>query len=253
MIDKYCNLLQITAKTQTAGIGHEGRNWLSPRGNIYVTYIIQLPMTYTMVDESKISQSLFFVPQITNLAICDTVEMYGLNPEYKWINDMLISNKKCAGSLCEGKGDFPCFNLLKNDFVMKKVVVIGIGLNVNMTEEEADKKYQEIKDPLKVKFTSMSIESNGTKYEVDKVLNILTHNILRSYDALVRGREFSTWFLPQINSRLSYIGKEVVYEKEAGSEHVKAVLKGLGNKGEAILEFSDGVIKSIITGRIRPL
>jgi len=99
----------LRAERQTGGKGREGREWVSPAGNLYVSTLVELQ------DGDPSAHSLAFV---AGLAVWRTLR--DLLPEnadimLKWPNDVLVSGSKIAGILLERQGDF---------------VVAGIGVNV---------------------------------------------------------------------------------------------------------------------------
>ena len=106
--------LWITAVSQTAGRGRMDRSWASPAGNLYASLLLREPSPYEHAPE------LAFVAA---LALRDAViaEAPALAPAlaFKWPNDLLLANQKCAGILIEGEAE-PGNSLC---------VVIGIGIN----------------------------------------------------------------------------------------------------------------------------
>lgn len=93
----------IIAKEQTKGYGQDGREWIGISGNLFLSLII--PAENIMSDVTLISA----------IAIGDIIIRYGINIQYKWVNDILIDGKKVAGILteyCDGN------------------LIIGIGLNI---------------------------------------------------------------------------------------------------------------------------
>jgi len=90
----------IVADEQRRGRGRFGRTWISPRGGLYATYILE-PQT---------------VPSIRSaLAVVRALTELGLETRLKWPNDVLINGRKIAGILVEAVGD---------------VLLVGIGANL---------------------------------------------------------------------------------------------------------------------------
>jgi len=123
----------VVAEAQTAGIGQADRKWDSPSNNIYCTFVIPIKSSFLMY--------LTFIPLITVHSIAKVLKAYGIDPKVKWINDVLVNNKKIAGTLCESYtiGD-------------ESVVLIGIGINTNLTQEEIDAK------DIDQEITSLAVE-----------------------------------------------------------------------------------------------
>ena len=97
----------ISAQMQNHGRGRRGRSWLGFPGNLFMSLLIQVPL-------SKLGGLVFVVA----LSLFDALK--NLFPEIdiklKWPNDVLLENNKISGILLE-KGE--------NDFL-----IIGIGVNV---------------------------------------------------------------------------------------------------------------------------
>lgn len=104
--------LWITAETQSAGRGRRGRNWVSPRGNLYATLLL--------IDPSPVVQApqLSFVAALAvHDAVAQSVPQIGPALALKWPNDLLLGGAKLAGILIESENE-PAF-----------AVAIGIGIN----------------------------------------------------------------------------------------------------------------------------
>ena len=93
----------VTALAQSAGRGRYRRTWVSHHGNLYASFIYK-----TMERDPKLSYAVA-------VAIAETLISFGLTPQIKWPNDVLINNKKISGVLIEYSQNF---------------VIIGIGINV---------------------------------------------------------------------------------------------------------------------------
>ncbi|MDR1453521.1 MAG: biotin--[acetyl-CoA-carboxylase] ligase [Candidatus Margulisbacteria bacterium] len=99
----------ITAEEQTAGRGRLDRVWSSPRGeNIYCSIVL------------KEQRSNPLLTILAALAVARALRQHNIEAQIKWPNDVLVGGKKICGILAESSG---------------KGLVIGIGLNVNMSEK----------------------------------------------------------------------------------------------------------------------
>ena len=104
-------LTVITAVTQTQGRGRYGKRWISPPGeNLYATFVFFA----STQDPAQITHLLA-------LSALQLLQEKGITTQIKWPNDLLVNRKKIAGILCETVGN--------------QGIVIGIGLNVNMSLE----------------------------------------------------------------------------------------------------------------------
>ena len=103
--------LCIVALEQTAGRGRRGREWVSEKGaGIYFSIVLRPEL------------ELRFLPLITlmaGVAVHDTLSYAGLRPDIKWVNDILVNEKKIAGILAE-----------TTETPDGLAVIVGIGINI---------------------------------------------------------------------------------------------------------------------------
>lgn len=112
----------VVAEHQSAGRGRRARHWYSPPGaNIYCSVVVR-----GIGPALTLSEWLSWAPLVSALAAAEAVHTTtSVSLSLKWPNDLLFQERKVGGILCESthiSADAP-------------IVVIGIGLNVNMTEE----------------------------------------------------------------------------------------------------------------------
>ncbi|MEU2178924.1 MULTISPECIES: biotin--[acetyl-CoA-carboxylase] ligase [Nocardia] len=109
----------LLAETQVQGRGRHARPWVSPpRAQLAMSLLVRLPGIGPA--------SLAWLALLTGIAVVDALRTTaGVAAELKWPNDVLIEGRKVAGILAEvaSSGGAPA-------------VVIGLGLNVSLTEEE---------------------------------------------------------------------------------------------------------------------
>ncbi|MDH5347950.1 MAG: biotin--[acetyl-CoA-carboxylase] ligase, partial [Nitrospira sp.] len=112
----------VLAESQSAGYGRHGRPWFSPPGlNLYCSTIIR-GMRFT----TPLAHWLSWIPLISALAAVEAAQQVtAVSLALKWPNDLLLSQRKVGGILCES------LFLTPSD----PVIVIGIGLNVNVAPD----------------------------------------------------------------------------------------------------------------------
>lgn len=118
----------VVSETQHSGRGRRGREWHSPKGGIYISFIL------------KPNISPERAPQITLLSSVALVETLNsmkskMNAKIKWPNDILISGRKISGILTE----------LSSDMEKINYVVVGIGINLNTDLEDLPEKAASLK------------------------------------------------------------------------------------------------------------
>lgn len=113
----------VAADSQTAGRGRLSRTWFSPPGaNLYCSIILRAAR-----PPECLTEWLSWLPLISALAAAEAIEQVSsLHVSVKWPNDLLISERKVGGILCEsGMG-------MRSD----PFQIIGIGINVNMDHDD---------------------------------------------------------------------------------------------------------------------
>jgi len=108
----------VVSEVQTEGRGRSGRSWKSPKGGLWFSLIIRPKIP---VDRISLLQFLF-----ANALRKGIKEVYGVQSEVKWPNDLVVGWKKLAGVLIETKISGP-------EIVY---AIVGIGLNVNLTAKQ---------------------------------------------------------------------------------------------------------------------
>ena len=113
----------VVADSQTAGRGRLARTWFSPAGaNLYCSVILRMKR-----PAEGLTEWLSWLPLVSALAAAEAIEaVSSLHISVKWPNDLLVSERKVGGILCEsgsGAGSIP-------------FQIIGIGLNVNVEQQD---------------------------------------------------------------------------------------------------------------------
>ena len=216
------NHLVFWAEEQTAGRGRRGRDWVSPRGNLYCSLLIRpdLPATSAM-------QAGF----VAALSLADTVASVlprSAEVSVKWPNDVLIEGKKTAGILLEagqaatgGRVDW---------------LVVGTGVNIK-THPETGTNWPA---------TSLNHEG-GTGISDEKVLEIYCLRFLAWY---VTWKKLGFGPVRQAWLRRAYgLGQPVTVR--LGAETLEGVFEAMDEEGALILDQM-GVKRRITAGDVFP-
>lgn len=100
----------VIAKQQTAGKGQRGNCWQSSLGGLYLTVVFPTPIHLTKINHLTI----FSVVGIT-----EKLNLYKIPVRIKWLNDLILSEKKLGGILSEVRS--------QNGII--KGNLIGVGIN----------------------------------------------------------------------------------------------------------------------------
>lgn len=210
----------IIAETQDSGKGRLGRKWFSPAGkNLYISIVLR-----PQIPPSNVYPITF----LSSLAVYDTIQsLTKVEPALKWPNDVLVNGRKICGTLLE----------LSTEADMIRFVIVGIGLNINMEENEMD-------EEIKNKATSFLMLTKKP-FERSMVCGILLTNIERYYTIfMVKGPEeiCSIW-----EDRAKIKGKHL--EIIQMGESYRGVSEGIDKDGSILLTV-DGKTKKIIAGDV---
>ncbi len=206
----------VAAETQTAGRGRLGRQWHSPAGeNLYCSVILRRLPT----DER--SHGLCWIPLVSAVAAARAIEVVsGLTPALKWPNDLLLSERKVGGILCESGGLGPNGSANQHG-----IVIVGIGLNVNTSRGGFPEHLREIA-------TSLAIEA-GRQFDRAALLASLLNALEDRYELLLTDR--ATDAENEYRRLCATLGRRVRVEL-AGGERVEG-------RADALLE--DGSLRVI--------
>ncbi|MDT7899203.1 MAG: biotin--[acetyl-CoA-carboxylase] ligase [Sulfolobales archaeon] len=106
----------VVAEEQTKARGRFGRAWYSPKGGLWVTYVMK-DFEAERVPDLTLANAL---------AIRKALEKY-VKAKIRWPNDVVVNDKKIAGVLVEAiaRGD-------------KATAFVGFGVDTNVTEFPKD-------------------------------------------------------------------------------------------------------------------
>jgi len=213
----------VLADAQSGGKGRRGRAWASPAGvNLYCSVILRPAI---MPHEA---------PQLTFLsavAAARAIELTtNLVPEIKWPNDLLISGMKVAGLLNEMSAETDGINF----------VVLGIGVNLNMTEEQF---------PVDLRYpaTSLFLES-GLRVDRSRFAVTMLHELDRLYEEFLEhgfGRVREEW-----QCRCNARGRQVIVT-DSGTEFSEGMFSGIDTDGAMLLRSDDNLVHRITCGDVR--
>ncbi|MEZ5425801.1 MAG: biotin--[acetyl-CoA-carboxylase] ligase [Pyrinomonadaceae bacterium] len=215
--------LCIVAEQQTEGRGRFGRTWVSqPGAGLYFSIVLRPAIKPT------------FFPLLTLMsavAVFDLLrEDFGLDPDIKWVNDILIREKKICGILAE-----------TTDGLKGNAVIIGVGLNLRQTNF-----------PRELADSATSIEElTGEIPDREKVLEFLTRHLSGVYSSL-QGENGPETIRRQWCARSSYSrGKPV--RVSLGEEIFTGITCGIEENGALRVKNKNGLIRIVQAGDVEKL
>ncbi len=211
----------VMADIQTHGRGRLGRRWISPRGgNLFMSILFRPRVPVSLCPASTLMASL---------ALCETFKTFGVKPEIKWPNDILVDGKKIAGVLSESEpGREFC------DFV-----VIGIGVNINISRSEIQKLMEDFSGSV----TSVS-DVLGHRVDRADISSVLIANLFRQQgDFNSKGPK---WTVARWAVEWGNLNRSMKIDNN-GTE-IEGIARKVDENGFLHIETADGSLVKIVSG-----
>lgn len=172
----------VVARSQSAGRGTKGRSFVSDKGGLYLSVMRHY--------KNFKAQNAFKIMVNSCVAVCKTLENFGVYPQIRWANDVLAEGKKICGTLIE--------NTFSGGEVTRSIV--GIGININ----------NEIPSDLS-EIAVSTYEITGKINPVEEVLKVLCKNL---------DKEFT---IADYKSYMNWLGKKVLIKTADKEQEVIAL------------------------------
>jgi BirA family transcriptional regulator, biotin operon repressor / biotin---[acetyl-CoA-carboxylase] ligase len=216
--------LCIVARQQTAGRGRHGRVWVSEKdAGLYFSIVLRPKFD---------TQYLPLITLMAGVAVHDALSEFGIEADIKWVNDLLVGERKICGILAE-----------TTETDRGIAVIVGIGVNLKSSNF-----------PPEIADTATSIEEEGSKAVTGDTLAETLTRYLSYFYVLLDSPEGPAAIVEEWRRRSSYFsGKRVrvVLEGEA----VIGTTDGLEQNGALRLRTEDGQVLMVQAGdveRVRP-
>lgn len=204
--------LVITALSQTSGRGRRGRTWQDEPGRSILMSMLFRP-SLELAETPKLGFAV-------SLGIAQWLESFGMEPQLKWPNDILVSQKKIAGILLE--------HVYSSGF---DAIAAGIGLNVTQQSFSGD---------LESIATSIYIQTGNT-YDIAELRELLAQRIFEKYNYFITAGPEE--ILESWRNYMWGIGENVEILTE--NETLAGVIQGVDDNGALVIENDAGQIRSI--------
>jgi BirA family biotin operon repressor/biotin-[acetyl-CoA-carboxylase] ligase len=145
------------AEEQSEGRGRLGRSWYAPaRTSIHVSILLRPEVESARLPELSL---------VAGNAVAEAIaEVTGVEPAIKFPNDVLVDGKKVAGILAESS---------------EGRVVLGIGVNVNQTQEQ-------LPANARTEPTSLRLET-GSEVDRARLLAVILLRLEEAYGRWLMG------------------------------------------------------------------
>lgn len=209
------------ARQQTAGRGRHGRTWVSEKDSGLYFSIVLRPTIET--------KYLSLITLMTGVAVHDTLQELGIKSDIKWVNDLLVDEKKICGILAE-----------TTETNKGLAVIVGIGINIRSSNF-----------PPEIADIATSIDQYVKGITVGTLTEALTKYLGYFYEMLSTdagpAEIISEW-----RRRSSYFsGKAVRVVLE--SETITGMTDGLEANGALRVQKNDGEVAIVQAGDVQNL
>jgi BirA family biotin operon repressor/biotin-[acetyl-CoA-carboxylase] ligase len=200
--------LWIVAESQTAGRGRRGRAWVSERGNLFATLLMQPQGPRERWPQLGFAIGIAAAEMLSTSLQPDDVKL-------KWPNDVLAKAKKIAGILLETCGD--------------DVLALGIGVNLSGA-------------PQNVEFPATSLaRMSGIVPDPEAALGLLAGRMHAWYEVW-RERGFAPLKAAWL-ARAFGLGKPIA--ARLANEELQGVFEALDDDGALLLRLDDGSLRRV--------
>ena len=202
---------------QDAGRGLGEHSWQSNRGENLLMSLLLYPAFLSASRQ-------FHLSRVASLALCDVLEILGIDAEIKWPNDILTGKGKIAGILIEHSVTAGTISR----------TIIGLGLNLNQT----------VFPSFQVPASSVCLET-GKVSDLAGVGELVETCLMSRYHALKAGR--TEQLEKEYLERLYRAGVPTVFK--TGEEVFEGAIAGVNDFGELMVEHK-GEIRTFGYGAI---
>jgi BirA family biotin operon repressor/biotin-[acetyl-CoA-carboxylase] ligase len=208
----------VVSEAQEAGRGRMGRKWFSPEGGLWMSMIL--------LPRMKASESTL-ISLLAAMAAAESIrQLYSVEANIKWPNDVEIGGKKVGGTLVEAgfRGSTMTY------------AILGIGINLNL---------KGFADELQTKATSLQ-EILGKPVNRESFLSALLAKFDLLYGMLLHGD--SARLIPRAKSLMPMIGRRIGIST-AGKKS-RGVAMNLGSDGALVVRLSSGALAKLYAGEV---
>ena len=207
----------VVARTQSAGRGRRGREWVSKPGTLSATLLLSDP-----APARCLPQLSFVTALAVHDAMCEAAPALGPRLTLKWPNDVLCGGAKICGILLEGEGS---------------TVAAGIGVNC-------------AHHPANLEYPATDLATAGALVTPDGLFTALSRAMVPRIAQWQRGEGLAS-ILADWLKRADGLNRTVrvrLHDRE-----LSGVFVALDDLGRLVLRRSDGTTETIAAGDVFPL
>lgn len=219
----------LVAKTQTLGRGRLDRKFYSPPNS--GLYFSAIYCKKNIIHPGIITAT-------AGVSVCRAIKsVFDVDAKIKWVNDILIDDKKVSGILTEG--------ILNPETKTVDAAIIGIGINLYKN----DKIPSDLKDKIGAimaddgYFDSDAVTSQKTIAE--DFFKTILENLFNELDS-----ENISAIIDEYKSRSIVLGKKITFRKIAKNESFSCTAIDITENGELVVRLENGEKKVLDSGEV---
>jgi BirA family biotin operon repressor/biotin-[acetyl-CoA-carboxylase] ligase len=193
---------------QTAGRGQFRRNWVSPAGNLYASWV--WPPLSGSNHSTAYQENL--IPLVAAYIVAHSLELLGVDVRIKWPNDLLYKTRKIGGILVEQQD---------------RKIIVGIGINVASAPRLPPAGTETV-------MAATCLAQEGFDLSPLKAWCHLVESGIHCFEMLIRQLKVSE-FINLITDRLAWRGKHV-HILENGKDVCPAIVMGVAEDGGLLVK-----------------
>ena len=204
----------LIADEQTEGIGRRGNKWISPKGNIYLSFLLEYNLS--------IEDHFLYTAVAANSIILCLNNYIKENIYIKWPNDIIVNGSKIAGIMTE---------IVENNGI--KYVIIGIGINIETSPKLSD-------------YKTCCVNNFNSKLIYEELLLYFFQTFFSEY-AMIINNEHNK-IINKFRNNMKDLDKKITILLPNGKKEI-VFLKNLNLDGSLLIE-KEGKQESIFSARI---
>ncbi len=202
----------LCSETQTAGRGRLGRTFVSSEGGLYLSVLLK--------RQEPLDRLLHVTPMAAVAVRRAVLDLYPVDVDIKWINDLQVRGKKICGILTE--------------VAPQGGIIVGIGINCNTASF-----------PPELSRIAGSLREFCGRVDTEALLQALLRR-LGEMDACLFSQK-AQW-MEEYRRHCISLHREVLLLSPTGQR--EAYAEGIGNNGELLVRFPDGHREAVSMGEV---
>ena len=204
----------LIADEQTEGIGRRGNKWISPKGNIYLSFLLECNLS--------IEDHFLFTAVAANSIILCLNNYIKENIYIKWPNDIIVNGSKIAGIMTE---------IVQHNGI--KYVIIGIGINIENSPKLSD-------------YKTCCVNNFNSKIIYGEFLFNFFQTFFSEYTMIINNKHKN--IINKFRNNMKDLDKKITILLPNGKKEI-VFLKNLNSDGSLLIE-KDGKQQSVFSARI---